>query len=217
MENNSDYDEETLMVDLMMENDDNSSNIVQESNEEHSSPSSAAGSSSANSAAGPSSAAGSSLANSAAGPGGIIPSPVCGSIAGVKPRQQYEHYDHDYMDDKGVEWVIYKPVGPFSVEVPVEDVKQILELSQQGPVWKRSDNSARAHERSQKFHRWMTSIVPTHLQLAFDQPFQLPFPEEKKRACGRRRKHNFLIGYGGYCCAKSDGCKTTLIGKRNKL
>jgi hypothetical protein len=142
-------------------------------------------------------------------PTSIIPTPIRNSIARVQPKEHDPNFDHVKADAAGLLYHVYKPVGPFSVELPFAEVKSLICVSEAGPSWQ---TSAAAAERSNILRKWIASEIPSHLALTFDQPILLKFLAPsggKKKSRGRPRQHPFVIGYKGYCSARRDGCPTT--------
>lgn len=144
-----------------------------------------------------------------------LPTPVRNSIAGVKPKEADPYFDCERTYSDGLVRNIYRSVGPFSVDVPVEEVKRLIYVSEDGPKWKESEDTKDSHHRrSRTFRAWCEPIVPSHLALAFNLPILLKFSQQcdgNNKPRGRPRRHSLVVGMSGHCSAQRDGCPTTFI------
>ena len=115
--------------------------------------------------------------------------------------------DHSNINS-GVELVKYKEIGELEVDIEVQAFLRVVSVTLlEGPKWVGTS----AFRRSDIFRQWMSTVVPTHVTLAFDQPFCYNFLIDGEVERGRQRKKPFLfIGLlNGYCAAQSDGCELT--------
>ena len=106
-----------------------------------------------------------------------------------------------------MELVKYKEIGELEVDVEVEAFLRVLSITLlEGPKWVETS----AFGRSDIFCQWMSTVVPTHIVLAFDQPFCYKILVDGEVKRGRQRKNpSLFIGLNGYCAAQSDECEST--------
>jgi hypothetical protein len=89
-------------------------------------------------------------------PHSIILTPIRNNIARVRPKENDPNFDHmKAYKDKGLVYNVYKPVGPFLVELPLAEVKSPISV-------------ANSNQRSNNLRQWVTSEIPSHLALTFN-------------------------------------------------
>lgn len=140
-----------------------------------------------------------------------IPTPERNSIAGVKPKESDPHFDHLRTGDDGTLYNVYKAVGPFTLDIPSEEVISLISVHESGPTWKELPAGRKA---SVFFRTWIEPQLPAHMAFTFNKQFALKFVGETgdKKRRGRPRAHDSLVvGYNGYCSAKKDGCPATFL------
>ena len=98
--------------------------------------------------------------------------PIRNSIAKVAPRSDDPYFDRieiDYSNiDSGVELLKYKEIGELEVDVEVEAFLRVVSVTLVGgPKWVGTS----AAGRSDIFRQWMSTVVPIHFALAFNQSF----------------------------------------------
>ena len=140
----------------------------------------------------------------------LIPTPIRNSIARVEPKESNPHFDREEIGDGGVMLHIYKTLGRVCISIPTGEVKDLISVTDQSPSWSNAFKSS----RSNMFRKWVTPAVPAHIALTFDQSFCRAFSMGSggKRGRGRPRMNGDLIlGYTGYCAARSDGCPAIFV------
>ena len=137
----------------------------------------------------------------------LLSTPVRNSIARVKDRRDDPYFDREETID-GVPNLFYKEMGPFTTDVTVEEVNEVISVSEGGITWVTAENEG-PHRRSNAFRKWILPLLPPHLALAFDQPILFGFSNSsdgRKKQGGRQRLSPFLVGMRGKCSAKIHGC-----------
>lgn len=144
-------------------------------------------------------------------PAPLLSTPLRNNIARITSRHDDPYFDREETID-GVPRLIYKPMGPFTIDVSVEEVKQVISVSEGGLTWVTAAEGKEEdpHHRSNAFRKWIFPQVPPHLALAFDQPILFAFSREEshttRKQAGRRRLFPFMVGMKGKCSAKIHGC-----------
>jgi len=141
----------------------------------------------------------------------LLPTPIRNNIARVSSKELDPNFRCEDIVG-GVTCNIYKPVSSISVSVPVDEVQNLISISELRPSWT-SDSSAR-NQRSNTFRKWFIPATPPHLSLTFDQPFDMEFlvqPDGSTKKPRRARTHPFAIRLKGYCSARKDGCPTVFV------
>jgi hypothetical protein len=124
-------------------------------------------------------------------------------------RRDDPYFDREETID-GVHKLFYKEMGPFTTDINVEEVNEVISVSEGGITWVTAESSDEGpHRRSNAFRKWVLPLLPPHLALSFGQPILFGFSNSsdgRRKQGGHQRVSLFLVGMRGKCSAKTHGC-----------
>jgi hypothetical protein len=85
--------------------------------------------------------------SSSGGPRSSIPTPIRNNIARVRLKGNDPNFNHVKADEAGRVYNVYKPVGSFSAELPLAEVKSLIYVSKAGPSWQTFAAAADSNQR----------------------------------------------------------------------
>jgi hypothetical protein len=107
----------------------------------------------------------------------VLSTPVRNNIARIMDKDDDAFFDREETVN-GVATFIYKPVGPFTTDVSVEEVKRVVSVSESGLRWVTAEGSDEdPHRRANTFRKWILPLFPPHLAIACDQPILFALSE----------------------------------------